>query len=41
MVPNLGMDKVVESHIGLLRQNADADWGEGGKKLADFQGRQR
>ncbi|KAJ7293240.1 hypothetical protein C8J57DRAFT_20026 [Mycena rebaudengoi] len=38
MVPNLGMDKVVESHIGLLRQNADADWGEGGKKLADFQG---
>ncbi|KAJ7666459.1 hypothetical protein B0H17DRAFT_265555 [Mycena rosella] len=40
MVKNICMDKMVDMHIQMLCSN-DEDWRMNGRKLAEFQGRQK
>ncbi|KAJ7225854.1 hypothetical protein GGX14DRAFT_641400 [Mycena pura] len=41
MVPNICMDKMVDTHIQMLALHGDAVWREGGQKLAEFNARRR
>ncbi|KAJ7462724.1 hypothetical protein B0H11DRAFT_2054006 [Mycena galericulata] len=41
MVPNICIDKTVETHIQMLCYNGDIGWREGGPKLIEFRERQR
>ncbi|KAJ7042585.1 hypothetical protein C8F04DRAFT_1076419 [Mycena alexandri] len=43
MIPNISMDKTVDTHIGMLTQghNGEAGWRTGGKMLAEFRQRQK